>query len=221
MPEDRGSTESLSGYAYRFLPGSRVEGPVLLLLHGTGGDENDLLPLGGILSPGSPLLSPRGNVLENHMPRFFRRHAEGVFDVPDLERRTHQLAAFIARAREAHGLRDRPILAAGFSNGANIAASMLLLSPESLSGAILFRPMVPFEPQALPALAGKPVFLSAGRADPVAPPEHAEKLAALLRSAGADATLQWDASGHGLDVSAVRIAAEWVKSRFESRERPS
>src|SRR5258708_6893964 len=136
------------GFNHRFVPATKPGLPPLLLLHGTGGDENDLVPLGQQLLPGAALLSPRGKVLENGMPRFFRRLAEGVFDLPDLKARTDELADFIAAARKAYGL-AAPV-ALGFSNGANIAASLLLTHPDALAGALLMRVTLPFEPDALP-----------------------------------------------------------------------
>src|ERR1700687_3702213 len=141
-------------FIHRYIPATRPGLPLLLLLHGTGGDENDLLPLGEKLSPGSALLSPRGKVLENGMPRFFRRLAAGVFDLDGLKARTIELAEFIAAARKSYGL-EKPV-AVGFSNGANIAASLLLMRPGTLSGALLMRGMLPFEPDPLPDLKSTP-----------------------------------------------------------------
>ena len=186
----------------------------MLLLHGTGGNEDDLLPLGPALAPGANLLSPRGAVLENGMPRFFRRVAEGVFDVPDLLQRTDDLAGFIAAAALDHAFDPARLVAVGFSNGANIAASLLLRRPAVLAGAALLRPMPPFEPETIPNLGGRPVLIGAGRADPVATPAHAEALAALLRRCGAMVTLAWTDGGHGLaphDFVAVR---DWVARNF-------
>lgn len=201
------------GFLHRFIPappaaaGAR-RAPPLLLLHGTGGNESDLLDLGRELSPGSALLSPRGKVLENGMPRFFRRLAEGVFDTEDLIRRTRELAAFVRAAREKHSL-DPPI-AAGYSNGANIAASLLLLEPETLAGAILFRPMVPLEPAERPDLAGVSVHIAAGRRDPIVPPRESERLAALLRGFGADVSLHWSEGGHALGEDDIEAARAWL-----------
>src|SRR5919106_1674532 len=185
------------GFVHRFLPGAPSL-PVLLLLHGTGGDESDLLPLGEALLPGAPRLSPRGKVLENGMPRFFRRLAEGVFDLDDLRRRTHELADFVEAAAAAYGLGERRPVAVGFSNGANIAAAMLLLRPGVLRGALLLRPMVPLVPDPLPRLNGVPVAILAGRADPIVTPEHSQALAELLRKSGAEAEFSWIGGGHGL-----------------------
>ena len=163
-------------FTHRFIPVGKSS-PVLLLLHGTGGNEEDLLDLGHSLHPGAALLSPRGKVLENGMPRFFRRLAEGVFDEADLIRRTHELADFVAAAEAEYQLQSRKVVAVGYSNGANIAASLLLLRPETLSGAVLLRAMVPIVPESLPDLAGIPVLLAAGRGDPYVPPEGTNQLA--------------------------------------------
>jgi predicted esterase len=199
------------GFEYEFVPATGANaGPPLLLLHGTGGDEHDLLPLGRALAPGAALLSPRGKVLENGMPRFFRRLAEGVFDLRDLEVRTHELADFVRAAREAHGLGDLRPIAVGFSNGANIAAALLLLRPDVLGGAVLFRAMVPIEPATQPDLRAVRVFLGAGRRDGIASPAQIERLAAMLKSAGASVDVHWVDAGHGLTAEDVAAAKTWL-----------
>lgn len=197
------------GFAHRYVPGTDPDAPPLLLLHGTGGTEDDLLPLGKTLAPGAALLSPRGKVLERGMPRFFRRLAEGVFDEDDLRRRADELAQFLAAAREAYGMRSAPV-AVGFSNGANMAAALLLLHPGALGGAVLFRAMVPLTPDPLPDLSGTPAALFAGRFDPMAPPPQTEALAGLLRGAGASVTVQWTDAGHALTAGDVEAAREWM-----------
>ncbi len=201
------SADTLS-FVHRFVPG---EGPAgastLLLLHGTGGDENDLLALGGTLLPGAALLSPRGNVLENGMPRFFRRLAEGVFDIDDLQRRTHELADFIEQASANYSLGTSRVVAVGYSNGANIAASLLLLRPQVLAAAVLFRPMVPFIPTQLPDLTAKRIFIAGGLHDSVVNPEGARRLQELLVEAGAVVRFNWHGGGHELgedDIVAAR-----------------
>lgn len=181
---------------HRFVPGAGRDVPALLLLHGTGGSEDDLLPLGERLLPGAALLSPRGQVLENGMPRFFRRLAEGVFDVDDLRRRTHELADFVD--------------AVGFSNGANIAAAVLLLRPGTLGGALLLRPMVPLVPEPLPRLGDVPVQINAGTTDPIVTPEQSEALGDLLRRAGATVTIDWIRGGHGLTPTDVEVGARFL-----------
>jgi len=205
-------TTAVESFIHRFEPGTvSARAPALLLLHGTGGNEDDLLPLGRILAPGAALLSPRGKVLEHGMPRFFRRFAEGVFDVEDLKRRTHELADWVAAATVTYSLAGRPLIAAGFSNGANIAASLLLLRPEVLAGAVLLRATLPFEPEVPPALAGRPVFIAAGRADPFARPADVERLAAVLGESGAQVTLRWSNGGHELAPGDVAAARDWME----------
>lgn len=204
-------------FVHRFEPGPDGSAPPLLLLHGTGGDETDLLPLGRALSPGSALLSPRGPVLENGMPRFFRRLAEGVFDEADVRRRAGDLAAFVARARETYGL-AAPV-AVGFSNGANIAAATLLLHPEVLAGAVLLRAMVPLAetpPADTPRadLAGRPVLLLSGALDPIVPADNAERLAARLDTAGAAVTHTINPAGHGLSQADLSAAGTWLAANF-------
>jgi predicted esterase len=186
----------------------------LLLLHGTGGSEDDLLDLGATLRPGAPLLSPRGKVLENGMPRFFRRLAEGVFDEKDLIHRTEELADFVGAARARYGFGSRPVVAVGYSNGANIAASLLLLRPEVLAGAVLLRAMVPLTPPKLPDLAGVSVFLAGGRSDRIIPPENTDRLAGMLKTAGAAVTLHWSTGGHQMTEAEVNDAHRWLTKTF-------
>jgi len=197
------------GFKHRFISGTDSSRPPLLLLHGTGGNEDDLMPLGEALLPGASRLSPRGQVLENGAPRFFRRLAEGVFDVEDLKARTHQLADFVESAVRTYQLPSPPI-AVGFSNGANIGAALLLLRPGVLRGALLLRPMVPLVPEPLPSLEGVPVAIIAGRADPIVRPEQSEELADLLREAGARVDLHWVAGGHGLTREDLEIGRRWL-----------
>ena len=203
-------TNELAGFVYRFVPGEGADSSTLLLLHGTGGDENDLLPLGRRLDERAALLSPRGKVLENDAPRFFRRYAEGVFDQEDLINRTHELAKFVEKAASEYDLDLERIFAVGFSNGANIAASLLLLHPGLLAGAILLRPMVPFDPENPPDLSETPVYLAAGRSDSIVPAENTEQLAELLREAGAEVQLDWQPRGHELGDAEVEAARRWL-----------
>jgi phospholipase/carboxylesterase len=204
----------LLGFVHRFVPAGGPEAPTLLLLHGTGGDENDLLPVGRMLDERAALLSPRGKVLEHGMPRFFRRLAEGVFDHEDLVNRTHELAEFVERAATEYGLDPGRVFAVGFSNGANIAASLLLLHPKLLAGAVLLRAMVPFRPEALPDLSGTPVYIAAGRADQIVPAENTERLAQLLREAGAEVTLDWQPGGHGIGPEEIQSARAWLVEKI-------
>ena len=199
------------GFVHRFVPATEAGYPPLLLLHGTGGDENDLLTLGRHLSPCAALLSPRGKVLENGMPRFFRRLAEGVFDLEDLAVRTRELGQFVDRAREHYGI-EKPI-AVGFSNGANIAASLLLTDPAALAGAVLMRAMVPLVPRTLPALAGLPVLLLSGAEDPIVAVDDRDRLAKLFSDAGAAVTYKLVPAGHTLTPQDIAIAARWLGER--------
>lgn len=196
-------------FVHRFEPGTAPGHPPVLLLHGTGGDEGSLLELGRAMAPGSPLLSPRGKVLEHGMPRFFRRLAEGVFDEEDVKRRAHELADFVAAARETYGL-AAPV-ALGFSNGANIAAALLLLRPEALSGAVLLRAMVPLADPPAARLAGKPVLMLTGVSDPIVPAGNAARLAAMLVQAGAEVTHRTLPVGHGLSQPDVTMTRDWVE----------
>jgi phospholipase/carboxylesterase len=217
------------GFVHRFVPATEVGGrdktiaaataagatpkatTTLLLLHGTGGNEDDLLPLGRELDPYAALLSPRGKILEGgRIPRFFRRLAEGVFDIDDLKYRTQELADFVEEASHVYGFDAHNVVAVGYSNGANIAASMLLLRPKTLSGAILFRAMVPLIPDELPELSGKRIFMSAGLLDPIVTKQEAEKLSKLIEQAGASVILQWQNSGHELTQEDIQSAKHWL-----------
>lgn len=203
----------LLGFDYELvMPTSRASGVTLLLLHGTGGDEHDLLPLGRALSSGAALLSPRGRVLERGMPRFFRRLAEGVFDLDDLHRRTEELARFVGAATTKHGLDADRVIGVGLSNGANIAASVLLSDPTVLRGAVLFRAMVPFEPEDRKELSGRGVLVAAGTADPLIPRAGTERLVELLEERGASVEVVWQRAGHGLVQEDVAAGKRWLAS---------
>src|SRR5688500_6323235 len=190
------TTPTELSHRHRFEPATVPGRPPVLLLHGTGGDEDDLLPLGGMIAPGSALLSPRGKVLEGGMPRFFRRLREGIFDEDDVRRRVNELADFIAQARESYNL-AAPI-AVGFSNGANIAAAVLQLRPEALAGNTLLRAMVPLQDPPAADLTGKPVLIVSGASDPIVPADNAKRLASLLQTAGATVEHRVLPTGHGL-----------------------
>ncbi len=199
-------------FIHRYVPASGGSiSRTLLMLHGTGGNEDDLLQLGRKLDPEAALISPRGKVLENGMPRFFRRLAEGVFDEEDLVRRTHELADFIEAAERRYELAPKSVVAVGYSNGANIAAAILLLRPEVLRGGILFRAMVPIVPAALPDLQNVGVLLAAGDNDPIVPREEAERLAELFQRAGAKVTLRFERASHGLSMGDIEAATQWLK----------
>jgi phospholipase/carboxylesterase len=199
------------GFIHRFVPAETEAKTPLLLLHGTGGNENDLIPLGQQLLPGAALLSPRGKILENGMPRFFKRRAEGVFDLDDLRTRTEELAKFLTAARTHYGI-EKPI-ALGFSNGANIAWSLMLAHPEALAGAILLRGMLPFDPPTGAPLNGTPVLIVNGSMDPIVPPETHEHLAATLQKRGADVRYEILPTSHQLMRQDLALAADWLKDR--------
>nr|WP_249292000.1 alpha/beta hydrolase [Metabacillus flavus] len=194
-----------------FNKGTNPDKPTLLLLHGTGGNELDLLPLAGMIDEEASVLSVRGNVLENGMPRFFRRLAEGIFDEEDLVFRTQELNQFLDEAAETYQFDRHQIIAIGYSNGANIAASLLFHYQDALKGASLHHPMVPRRGIELPDLTGKSVFIAAGTNDPICPAEESTELHALLQGANAKAELHWENQGHQLTRSEVEAAAKWYK----------
>src|ERR687885_411205 len=224
-------TKTDLGFIHRFmslknLPDSEkakqgeIEGKTFttfLLLHGTGGNEEDLIPLAYELDKKAAILSPRGKVLENGItPRFFRRLAEGVFDLEDLKFRTNELADFVIDASKAYNFDLQHIIAVGYSNGANIAASILLLRPEILSSAILFRAMVPLVPQTLPNLSDKHIFMSSGLMDPIVSLDEVDRLFGLFKKAGANISLSWQESGHELTMDEIRKAKEWLMNSISS-----
>ena len=195
-------------FIHEFIPGNSPR--TLLLLPGTGGNERDLIPLGRELDPNAALLSPRGKVLENGMPRFFRRLAEGVFDLEDLKYRTNELADFVTAAAQHYGFATDQLVAVGYSNGANIAASTLLLRPQLLPTAMLFRAMVPLHPEKEPNLSSVRVWIGAGDQDPIVPSSDTERLAEVLRRAGAEVTIHFTKAGHGLTNNDVEAARHWI-----------
>lgn len=201
-------------FSHRFVPGKSSR--TLLLLHGTGGNETDLIPLGRALDPEAALLSPRGKVLENGMPRFFRRLAEGVFDEEDLVHRTHDLADFIERAASHYGFAADKIVAVGLSNGANIAAGLLLLRPKTLRAAVLFRPMVPLVPEKLPDLSDVDVWIGAGNQDSIIPVSETSRLIGLLQKAKARVTPSFVNAGHRLINGEVEGARRWLAELADS-----
>jgi phospholipase/carboxylesterase len=203
-------------FVHRFAPGNRREAAPLLLLHGTGGDENDLLPLGQAIAPGAPLLSVRGKVLEHGMSRFFRRLAEGVFDEDDVRIQANALADFVIAARQRYDL-AAPI-ALGYSNGANIAAAMMLLRPETLAGGVLLRAMVPLRDPPKVDLAGKPVLIVSGNSDPIIPPSNSQRLATMLASAGANVQHRTLPVGHQLSQADLTLAKTWLEGVEEKAE---
>jgi phospholipase/carboxylesterase len=206
-------------YIHRFEPGGDPALPPVLVLHGTGGDETDLLPLGREIAPEAALISPRGNVLEGGMPRFFRRYREGVFDEADVRRRAKELAHFVAEAREAYGV-AAPV-ALGYSNGANIAAALLLLHPDVLIGAILLRAMAPLADPPKPDLSGIPVLILSGLNDPVVPPASAERLAEALAAAGARVEREVLPASHGLTQADIARAKAFFRREAPQSFRPT
>jgi predicted esterase len=207
------TTKSELGFLHHFSPSPDKgnKSAILLLLHGTGGNEQDLIPLGQELYPHAAILSPRGKVLEGGMPRFFRRLAEGVFDIEDLKFRTHELADFVEKAAREYGFNLKNVISVGYSNGANMASSLLLLRPEVLSSAVLFRPMIPLTPEKIPNLETKNIFMAAGERDPIVPREQTEVLYRLFNKAGANVSLRWQKnSGHGLSYDEISAAREWL-----------
>ena len=198
------------GFIHRFLPSEGQSPDTLIVLHGTGGDENDLISLGQTVAPGAALLSPRGNVLENGAPRFFKRLAEGVFDPQEVRSRGEELARFIQAATNRYAIDPERIFALGYSNGANAASTVMFIRPGLIRGAILFRPMLVYEPEKSADLNGSSVFISAGRMDPIVPATSVEHLAELFRSARAKVTLKWQMVGHNLVPSEVSDAAAWL-----------
>jgi len=186
----------------------------LLLLHGTGGTEDDLIPLGNELTLDASILSVRGKVLENGMPRFFRRLEEGVFDLEDLKMRTDELADFILKSSSIYDFDLKRLIAVGYSNGANIGASLLLRRPEVLAGAILFRAMVPFIPDVLPDLSKKFIILLEGMRDPIVSRQEAESLLKIFNKAHSNVTIEWQGSGHNLTQEDIESAKKWLEINF-------
>jgi phospholipase/carboxylesterase len=199
------------GFIHRFVPAEdSASGETLVVLHGTGGDETDLIGIGKAVAPGAAILSPRGNVLENGAPRFFRRLAEGVFEPKEVRSRAEELARFIRAAVITYRLDPARVFALGYSNGANVASTVMFVEPGILRGAILFRPMLVYEPTVKNDLSGSAVFISAGRMDPIVPTASLEQLVELFESAHAEVTLKWQLVGHNLVPSEVSEAADWL-----------
>ncbi len=197
-----------------FNKGTNPARPVILLLHGTGGTELDLLPLAGLIDDQASVLSVRGNVLENGMPRFFRRLAEGIFDEEDLVFRTNELNQFLDEAAKKYEFDRNNIVAIGYSNGANIAASLLFHYKDALKGAILHHPMVPRRGIDLPDLSGKSVFITAGTNDPICSPLESGDLESLLQKANADVEIHWKSRGHSLTATEAEAASRWYKKVY-------
>jgi phospholipase/carboxylesterase len=197
-------------FVHTYVPGKGAT--TLLLLHGTGGDERSLIPLAKSVDEEAAIIAVRGKVLENGMPRFFRRFAEGVFDIKDLKFRANELADFLGWASREYGFSPGSLVALGYSNGANIGATLLLLRPEVLGGAILFRATMPLVPESVPDLSGKRVFVSAGRYDEMTPQAKTEELEEFLKAAGAQVTTNWEEATHSLTRQEIEKAASWLRS---------
>jgi len=206
------------GFIHRHVPAADpATADTLVVLHGTGGDENDLISIGQAIAPGAAILSPRGNVLENGAPRFFKRMAEGVFDPKEVRSRADELARFIRGAVVTYRLDPSRVYALGYSNGANIASTVMLVEPGVFRGSILLRPMLVYDPPERNDLSDTAVFISAGRMDPIVPVESVEKLAKLFESAHSNVTVKWQLAGHSLVPSEVREASEWLALQRAAR----
>lgn len=203
---------ALDSFAHEYLSApSGGDAVTFLMLHGAGGDERSLLHLGPELDEGAGLLAPRGKVVEDGRNRFFRRFAAGVPDLDDLHARAYELADWVRVASAAHGFDRARVVAVGYSNGANMAAALLLLEPALLAGAVLLRPRFPFEPERRPRLHGRAVLVASGRADPSVSADEPERLVTLLRQCGADVLHHWDHAGHDLDRRELAAAREWLR----------
>lgn len=208
----------MNAFVHRFLPPTNPRSrTTILLLHGTGGDENDLITFGEAIAPGAALLSPRGGVLENGAPRFFRRISEGRFDPTEIRARTAELGSFIRHSIAKYALQPSDIYALGYSNGANIASSLMFLDPGVLAGAMLLRPMVVLEPETNEDLTGRSIFIGAGRLDTIVPPDQPQRLSEMFGQRGASVTLRWQVSGHNLTPEDIREAARWFKMQMDAR----
>lgn len=206
------------GFTHRFVPANPESGTgrVLLLLHGTGGDESQLLSLGRTVDPSAAVLSPRGKISEHGNARFFRRLAEGVFDEEDVIRRAHELADFVEGAATEYRFDLARVVAVGYSNGANVAAAMLLLGRAVFMKAIFLRAMVPFVPPTLPDLSKASLLICEGEHDPIVSRDQAESLAALFRDSSANVTLKYQAAGHDLTPADLATAQEWLAQSDET-----
>lgn len=201
------------GFIHRFRPAATGVSDTILALHGTGGTEDDLIGIAQTVAPGAAVISPRGKVLEAGAPRFFRRLAEGVFDPAEVRSRGEELAKFIRQAVTHYALDPARVFALGYSNGANIASTVMLVDPDVIRASVLLRPMLVFEPEEKADLSGKAVFVSAGRVDPIVPTDTVEKLVALLEDRGAEVTLKWQLGGHNLVPSEIKEATDWLDLR--------
>lgn len=201
-------------YIHKLLPGEPGS-PLVFALHGTGGDENQLIGFARELVPGATVVSPRGDVSEMGAARFFRRTGEGVYDMDDLARATAKMAGFV----EAHVAAAKPsqVFGLGYSNGANILASVLFAAPEKFDAVALMHPLIPFAPEIDGSLAGRRVLITAGRRDPICPPELTGRLDAYLRDAGADVWLEWHEGGHEVRPNEIEAAKRFFASKEQGQ----
>jgi phospholipase/carboxylesterase len=209
---------SMQSFRHLYRSGTRASPISLLLLHGTGGDEHDMVPLADLIAPGATLISPRGQVSENGAPRFFRRFAEGVLDVDDWRERSQALADFVGSICAEQGIAPNTLFAVGYSNGANIAQGLLLLRPEVLGGAVLFRPTFITDDVPMKDLSGHPVLLLGGDSDPITAPEDLPRIAELLQKRSASVTVKAVKGSHGLVPDDIIAAQRWLAELVQTTE---
>lgn len=203
----------IENFTHQFIPGQESNTPfTLLLLHGNGGTESDLLLLGRALAPHAPLLSPRGRIIENGKPRFYRLISPADFEVTDLRVRADELASFVRTAAGVYHFDADNLVGVGHSNGANMAVALMLLHPSLLRAGILFRPQpqVPLISNPRPNFENRPILLVAGRNDVEIPSVEIEHLAELLRRSGANVTIKWHSGGHDLTNEEINLARDWL-----------
>ena len=205
----------MSHYQFRAADGASAESPAIFLFHGTGGDENQFFDLAGQLLPGARRVAPRGDVSEHGALRYFRRTGEGVYDMEDLARATGKMAGFVRAWKEE--TQPSSVIGLGYSNGANILASVLFAEPGLFDGAVLMHPLIPFEPQVDGSLDGTKVLMTAGRRDPICPPALTERLEADLRNLGAAVELLWHDGGHEVRPAEIYGAQAFLASIAEER----
>lgn len=195
-------------FVYRYLPGTGEDPRTAIVFHGTGGDENSLVPFAQSLMPGAAILSLRGRVDENGMPRFFRRFAEGAFDYDSIRIESDAVAEFLKQASVDYGIDLETAVGVGYSNGANIAWSTLLRHPGSFGTLVLFRPMVTLDDSS--DLTGKRIFVGTAEQDPIVPIENVQRLIEQMKSCGAQVEVSWHPGGHQLTRGEITLASSWL-----------
>lgn len=185
---------------------------IFLLLHGTGGDENDLIQLAKMIDPQAGILSLRGNIDENGMNRFFERKAMGVLDEESLKKETVKLYDFLNAAASEYHFKKEQLVVLGYSNGANIASSLLFHYKDAFNQGMLLHPMVPLRTVELPDLSRQRLFIGAGENDPICPPEETEELEQMLSKTGASITMYWGKDGHSLSQNELNAASMWYEN---------